>query len=103
MSETYDDHEVEILVSRHTELEARIRELEEQQVPIVQRATGRAIPDLTKREHVCEYQKQVASADRLGTDLWQRIAKAKAILESGLRSTRMESNVYDALEALEGK
>ena len=29
----------------------------------MRRATGRTIPDLTKREHVCEYQSAVKSAD----------------------------------------
>ena len=32
-------------------------------IPTVRRATGRTIPDLTKREHVCEYQSAVKSAD----------------------------------------
>lgn len=32
-------------------------------IPIVTRATGRSIPDLTKREHVCEYQQPVRPVD----------------------------------------
>src|SRR5687768_2534018 len=31
--------------------------------PRVARATGREIPDLTKREHVCEYQSRIAMTE----------------------------------------
>lgn len=28
-------------------------------IPLIKRATGRTVPDLTGREHVCEYQTRV--------------------------------------------
>jgi hypothetical protein len=37
-------------------------ELSQMRVPMVRRATGRTIPDLTKREHVCEYQGAINAA-----------------------------------------
>ena len=33
-------------------------------IPYVKRATGRTIPDLTGREHVCEYQSSVKPEDK---------------------------------------
>jgi hypothetical protein len=37
------------------------------EIPLVKRATGRTIPDLTGREHVCEYQSRVrVSGERNG-------------------------------------
>lgn len=34
-----------------------------QDTPMMKRATGRTIPDLTKREHVCEYQNTMKAED----------------------------------------
>lgn len=30
-------------------------------IPLVPRSTGRAVPDLTKREHICEFQRAISS------------------------------------------
>lgn len=30
-------------------------------IPLVPRATGRAVPDLTKREHICEFQRTIST------------------------------------------
>jgi len=52
--------EVDSFVS-HEDLESEI--FEQAVVPVVKRATGRVIPDLTKLEHVCEWQSRVTGKD----------------------------------------
>lgn len=35
-------------------------------IPMVKRPTGRTIPDLTKREHICEWQSAVSTLNKEG-------------------------------------
>jgi hypothetical protein len=45
-------------------------------IPMVKRATGRTIPDMTKREHVCEWQNSVSSNQARQSEADSRVMSA---------------------------